>query len=212
MKILILMALITSHTLFAQTRNDQLNALRNLSNTIESETYITRAPQANLAQAIQKLQEAYQLLGQTNPPTDPQTYKQCIAWSTQIYSREMSNGDALDRAQRFCPNAADMSVAQFLYDKHYRDLSSTQAMDLALTQSTYDIVGKIDLVQFAYDKHYRDMSNSPAATKARDNAAMILGNTRSGLTCFQKYFQVYYRDNTSSIAMEKTALACSRQP
>ncbi|PIP96456.1 MAG: hypothetical protein COW00_10490 [Bdellovibrio sp. CG12_big_fil_rev_8_21_14_0_65_39_13] len=212
MKSLILLALITSHSLFAQTRGDQLNALRTLSNAIESETYITRAPQANLSQAILKLQEAYQLLGQTNPPTDPQTYKQCVAWSTQIYSREMNNGDALDRAQRFCANVADFNVAQFLYSKHYRDLSSTQAMDLALSQSTYDIAGKIDLIEFAFDKHYRDMSTSPAATKARDNAAIINRNTRSGLTCFQKYFQVYYRDNSSSIAMEKTALSCSRQP
>ncbi|GAB4416928.1 MAG: hypothetical protein OHK0056_25580 [Bacteriovoracaceae bacterium] len=206
-----LLSFFIAHSLMAQTRGDLLDQIRNLSNAIEGQTYVTQANNLDLFEAQRKLAEAYNLLQKAGGPSDPQVYKQCVAWSFEVYKWEMNQGDALDRAQRKCQNTADLQVAQFLYDKHYRDLNRAHAMDLALTQANFEVKHRLDIIDFAYDKHFRDVSSSPAATRARNNAA-VLPDTRNGLTCLKKFYPIYFRDNTSTVAMDKAAAACARNP
>lgn len=209
--IAIIFSLLAAQSLFAQSRGDLLDQIRNLSNAVEGQTYVTQASNLDLFEAQRKLAEAYNLLQKAGGPTDPNVYKQCVTWAFETYKWEMNQGDALDRAQRNCQRTADLQVANFLYDKHYRDVTRVQAMDLALQQATYEVIDRLDIIDYAYDKHFRDLTSTQAATRARNNAA-VLPDTRNGLTCIKKYYPIYFRDNTSTVSMDKAAQACARNP
>ncbi len=206
MKASFLIICLTS-SLWAQDRRAIKRQISDLSLRMDREAPYSDADTEDLLEARDLLKEGLILIaGQGGGGGD---FKLCINYAFEQYKRQYSSSAALERAQVKCKNVVDMKVLEFLFEKHKRNQSAGGAMDLATSQSDRSVKGKVELIEFSYDKHSRNTSSTSAATKAVTNARAQKRN-RGTLACFNQYFPIHSRTNSSSVAMDKTSDTCSR--
>ncbi|MFT6069122.1 MAG: hypothetical protein ACJAT2_000401 [Bacteriovoracaceae bacterium] len=193
-------------SLWAQDRRAIKRQISDLSLRIEREAPYSEADTEDLLEARDLLREGLVLIGGQGGGGD---FKLCINYAFEQYKRQYSSSAALERAQVKCKNVVDMKVLEFLFDKHKRNQSVGSAMDLATSQSDRTVKGKVELIEFSYDKHSRNTSSTSAATKAVMNAR-AQRNSRGALACFNQYYPIHSRTNSSTVAMDKTSETCSR--
>lgn len=201
----ILLALTTSA--FAQSERTQLvDSIKNRAAGIQKIISASSdTPIEQLREIERLIVEAAEIL-RTGSSTDERVRQECLDFAFTTYYRTMSRTQALDRANQKCSNIEDMEILKYAYEIFYRTNSSSNALDLAIDASSGSTKGKFKMLEFSFDKHYRTESSQNALKKALEN--IKVSSASRGLSCYQQYFDQFYRYDSASRAMDKTAEFC----
>lgn len=208
MKSLILCVfLLSSSALFAQDRTRLLRSIRDLSYTIEQETYSTQASDRALSETLALLQRGLDKL--TNG-TGRDVFVECRAFAFPILDRTLPANDALNEAIKLCRPVEALEEMKFLFEKYDRTLPARDAITRATRVADARLVDKLELLRFAFEKYDRTWPATDAADRAVRGVSSIPVTRSPGrvLSCFQSSFPIYDRTLPSSDAMDETIKAC----
>lgn len=206
--VLVVLGLALFHT-SAQASPAVVRDIVNLSRSVENAANVSGIPEENLVAARDKLKEVLDLLSGTDPgnPGNPGT-PDCVDFAYNKYYETFPSQQATDKAVAACKIIADMNVVQYLFDKHYAELTAGAAMDKAASQSGQAVRGKIQIITFAFDAYFQDLTSSASATKAATNAARV---STKALSCLQSLYNKYFESLTAAASMDKAFDGCANQ-
>lgn len=199
--LMMVLALMTTASAFAS--REDLRDILSLTEQVKIATRSTKASDADLAEAKQKLGEVLTLLNQMQTPAPTETG--CFDFAHAKYYVSQSSAAATDNAIAACKKISDLEVAEFIYQKLYISLPSATAMDQAADLSEKLGRGKLDMLQFAYQKYYIVSSARDAITQAANQVATV---RRGRLECLQTLFTKYNVTQSSATAMDSAAAGC----
>lgn len=204
--LLLFSSLFTTSAL-AQTRNDLIREIRDLTVQIDNATWNTRGDMNNLVQAKTFLERALNALqgNQGNP-----TFEQCRSYVYPQLDRVMSSRDALDETLRLCRGVFAYEEMVFIHRELDPVMSTRDAITQAAVYADNQLMDKIELLRFAFSKYDRAASSRDAIQRSVNAVRPIQLRRGPGgtLSCFQKTFPVYDRSMSTTDAMDRTAQAC----
>jgi hypothetical protein len=179
--------------------------LYQMSLNIQSALRTTQTSDQELLIAREHLQKAYEIIAYGAPGADPVQFQKCVNFAFTQYDRALPTDEAQRKATQICKSVADFSIMEFLFSKHDRELSSTDAMDLAGGQSGASVKGKMPIIEFAFGQYDRELSTSSAATRAATNAKRVRATK---LSCLQTAYSRYNQSLSSADAMDRSFEDC----
>ncbi len=184
---------------YAESNSNLMLEIAGLSRSLEQRVYTCGPSQNQLLQVRAKLFEALDILKNDNPSelSDPQ---RCFEYLYDKYYLTYNSSQSTEKAGAALKLVGDFEVLQFLYDCHYKTLSSSAAIDLAVSQASFRVQGKLPIITYAYERYYTALNASQAATKAVTNSANVSLNA---LPFLKSTYEKFYKSYSASQSMDK---------
>jgi hypothetical protein len=186
----------------AETRDDVREKISRLARRVELEVMDSDASDSELNQVKTSLAETLDLL---RGVTRPDNYKACVDFAYALYFKNLNSSQAQEKAIAACKKVGSFEALQILYKWHFENLNETQSMDLAASQATRMLRGKMEILKFVYAKYFEVLNASQSATRASEKTAEV---SKDSLDCIKKAYTRHFESLNARESMDAAMANC----
>ena len=196
-RFLVVLSLVLGFSAFSASKLE----LRETMQAINSELRFYEQTPETLSKALFELKDALDILRKNDDGDEAE----CIKTIYDIYFKSYDSGTAMDKSKIACDKIADVEVTMALYEYAFRSLSNVSAIELATNYSGDGTYGKKNLTEYIVEKYFISLS---AVSSVKKTGVAIKKLSRNSFNCLNTSYDAYYRQFSSSVAMDKAVLSC----